>query len=276
MIGDAIRMSGDVSEIHVKDRDTGLSSFKIGDFPLTPKNFAGAGVDVLLSGTPVTTWPASGSYQLNRTVYVSSSGALTTSASYIEISLIPGGTYNFHAYLKVALSLYQQLATVPLILDEKFAMTGGNGIKMQLKNGNTVVWGQSISTIPKNGVIPLSISTSFQAVSPGLQLIITIDGQFEYRIPDGTNTKYYNVSASISRFDSSSRLVLQALLGRMEFSTKGMQAVFSNTNYFRCDNTAIEGRGVQTFMSPNGNYILRISNDGIEKSTNGGTTWTPL
>src|SRR5678816_3446463 len=71
VIGDAIRMSGDTSEIQVRDRNTGLDTFKIGDFPLSPTHFAGVGVDVLLSSSSVTASPAAGSYQLNRTVYVS-------------------------------------------------------------------------------------------------------------------------------------------------------------------------------------------------------------
>src|SRR5678816_3773807 len=74
VIGDAIWMSGDTSEIHVVDRDTGLDSFKIGDFPLTPTDFAGAGVDVLLSSSSVSALPAADSYQLNRTVYLHHSG----------------------------------------------------------------------------------------------------------------------------------------------------------------------------------------------------------
>src|SRR5690554_5181554 len=205
LIGDAIRMSGDVSEIHVKDRDTGLSSFKIGDFPLTPTDSAGAGVNVGLSGS-VTTSAAAGSYHLNRTAYVSNLGVLLTSASNISTSLVVGGSYNFSAYLKVVLSQYALVETLPFILDAKFARKGGNGIKMQLKNGNTVVWEQNISTIPASGVIPLSIETPFQAVSPSLQLIITIDGEYQYQEPYGSGTRLYNTSASIERFDSLSRL----------------------------------------------------------------------
>src|SRR5690554_1841029 len=205
LIGDAIRMSGDVSEIHVKDRDTGLDSFKIGDFTLTPTDFAGAGVDVLLSSSNVSTSASPGSYQLNRTVYVSSSGALMTSTSYVSNSLVVGGTYNFHAYLKVVLSQYTLVETVPgYIMSEGFYRRSGE-IKMQLKNYNTVVWEQNIGTIPTNGVIPLSIYTSFQAVSPSLQLIITIDGGYEYRQPYDSGTRLYNTTAYISRFDSSSR-----------------------------------------------------------------------
>ena len=277
LIGDAIRMSGDTSEIQVRNRDTGLDTFKIGDFPLTPIDFVGAGVDVLLSSSPVTASPVAGSYQLNRTVYVSSSGALSTSTTYISNSLIVGGAYNFQTHLKVTLSPFAHLDTViGIALDEKFEYIAGNGIKMQLKNGNTVVWEHRIHSIPENGVIPLSISTSFQAVSGSLQLIITIDGEYRYRVPGGTNTRLYNTTASITRFVSTSRLVLQALLNRMEFSTRGMQAIFSTTNYFRCDSDEIRARGDQTYISPNGQYRLRVSNDGIKKSTDGGLVWTPL
>jgi len=275
-IGGAIGLFGATSEIHVLDRATGLDSFRIGDFPLTPTDFAGAGVDVLLSSYSVTASPAVGSYQLNRTVYLHHSGQLSTSAAVISNSLIGGGTYNFSTYLKVTLARHQLVETVPVLFGEGFVRIGGSGIKMQLKNGNTVVWEQNVSTIPTNGVIPLSINTSFQAVSPQLQLIITIDGEYQYREDYGSELRHYNTIALIERFDSSSRLVLQALLARMEFSTKGMQAVFSSSNYFRCDNMKIEGRGNQTFISPDGRYRLRVSNNGIEKSTNYGEVWTSL
>lgn len=276
LIGDAIQMSGDLSEIQVKNRDTGLNSFKIGDFQLTPTNFSGAGVDVLLSSNSVSTSASAGSYRLNKTVYVSNYGSIIDSTTYIGNSLIIGGTYNLQTALKVTLSPNLQVGTSPFpVRDERFERISGNGIKMQLKNGNTVVWEQNISTVPKNGIIPLSISTSFQAVSPTLQLIITIDGEYQYQEPYGSGARLHNTTASIGRFDSSSRLVLQALVSRMEFSTKGMQAIFSSTSYFRCDSTAIEGRGTHTFISPDGKYKLRVSNTGIEKSVNGGS-WTPL
>ena len=272
LIGDAIRLLGDVSVISIENRDTGLDSFAIGDFALTPKNFAGAGLDVLLGSTAITASPAAGSEQLNKTVYVSSSGYLTTSElSYVTDSLIPGGTYNFQTKLKVTLSPHQYLYSTSVPGNKKFRYIGGDGIKIQLINGNTaafeerIVWQQSIRSIPENGVIPLLISTSFQAASSLLQLRITIDGYYEYQEPGNQVTHHYNTTASISRFDSSSRLVLQALISRMEFSTKGMQTVFSSSNYFRCDSTAIEGRGVQTLISPDGRYRLRISNDGIQK-----------
>ena len=279
LIGDAIRISGDTSEIQVRDRETGLDTFKVGDFPLTPLMFTGtgAGVDVALSSSSVTATPAAGSYQLNRTVYISSNGNITTGESVISYSLIEGGIYNFQTKLKVTLSLYQNTHTVfGYSLDERFRHRGGNGIKMQLKNGNTVVWEKNIKEIPKNGIIPLSIATSFQAVSGSLRFIITIDGEYEYRVPDGANTKYYNTYASISRFDGLSRLILQALIGRMEFSTRGMQTVFSNTNYFRCDNVGIIARGDHIFTSTDGRYMLWISNGGIRKSSDGGQNWTTL
>jgi len=277
LIGDAIRISGDTSEIQVRNRETGLDSFKVGDFPLTPINFIGTGVDVALSSSSVTAMPASGSYQLNRTVYVSSTGYITTGESAVSNSLIPGGIYSFQTKLKITLSyLYNMYTVFGYSLDERFRHRGGNGIKMQLKNGNTVVWEKNIIDIPANGVIPLSITTSFQAVSTSLRFIITIDGEYEYRVPDGANTKYYNTSASISRFDSSSRLVLKALVNRMEFSTKGMQAVFSTTNYFRCDDMGVIARGDHIFTSTDGRYMLRISNNGIQKSTDYGNNWTTL
>jgi len=275
-IGGAIGLFGATSDIRVLDRATGLDSFRIGDFPLTPTDFTGAGVDVLLSSYSVSTLPAAGSYQLNRTVYLHHSGQLSTSTAYIGTSLIAGGSYNFHSHLKVALLRHQLVETVDVLFGEGFFRIGGGGIKMQLINGNTVVWEQSVLTIPSNDVIPLSIATSFQAVSPTLQLIITIDGEYQYREDYGAELRHYNTLAYIERFDSSSRLVLQPLLSRMEFSTKGMQAVFSSSNYFRCDAAAIEGRGTQTFISPNGVYRLRVSNTGIEKSTNSGGSWTPL
>ena len=280
-IGDAIRMSGDVSEIQVRNRDTDLDSFRVGDFPLSPLDFSGEGVDVYYSSTSVSVSPSAGSYQLNKTVYLTEWlgwGYIVSTPDYIntESFLIVGGTYSFATQLKVTLSSYQQVDTAFGVNLNKFEYIGGNGIKVQLENGNTVVWQQTIFSIPEDGVIPLIISTTFQAVSEHLQLTITIDGEYRRFVPDGPNTRISNTSATISRFDSSSKLVLKAEINRMEFSTKGMQTIFSNTNYFRCDNTGIEGRGIQTFISPNGTYRLRISNDGIEKSTNGGTTWTTL
>ena len=150
-----------------------------------------------------------------------------------------------------------------MALNEKFRFRGGNGIKIQLKNGNTVVWERTSYTIPPSGAIPLVISTSFQAVSSSLQLMISLSGEYRYRVPNSINTRHYNTTVSISRYDSSSRLVLQALTNRMEFSTRGMQAVFSTSNYFRCDSTGVKGRGVFEFFSPDGKRGLRIDNDGV-------------
>ena len=294
--GNTIKVDSFSKEIIVKDGATQNTGVRIGDFLLSPTTGGAGALDVDLSGSreigsigfALTGW----------LTYINGSGALGASSVNLSTGLTAGNSYVFQTDMNVRITRWYVQETTydepnaPLTVQNSFSRGSVTPeITVSLFSGATKVGEQTFGIAP----VPdtqgstfysraLSVSIPFVAASNSLRVEITQSGEVTWKVRypanEGGLIEYRKVTLVYEELNTASRVRIIPSAAINELSAKGFLSLWGPEKYFRIYDRAgvtnfIEARGAQMFISPNGNYRLRISDSGIQKSVNGGS-WTSL
>lgn len=302
--GNTIKVDSFAKEIIVKDGATQNTGVRIGDFLLSPTAGGAGALDEDLSGSrTVDAWPVLNPQDppfvlMEDLTYINGSGVIGSSSSTVSTNLTAGNNYTFQTNINVRITRGNVLDTATDIIGAPLTITnsiskGGvrPNITVSLFSGATKVGEQffAIKDVSDLGVATfsdqsLSVNIPFVAASSSLRVEITQSGEVVWKVrypaSQGNLVEFRNAGLVYSELNTSSRVRIVPSAAINELSAKGFLSLWGPEKYFRIYDRVgvtnfIEARGVQMFISPNGNYRLRISDSGIQKSVNGGS-WTSL
>ncbi|MBR0292251.1 MAG: hypothetical protein IJQ79_09010 [Bacteroidales bacterium] len=88
----------------------------------------------------------------------------------------------------------------------------------------------------------------------------------------GSSTFFSEDGLSLEVILSTGTLAINYPIQKVEIGANGFRAMFSGNQFAQF----IDENGTPVFMIRNGNYCLRVSSTGVQKSVNGGSSWTNL
>lgn len=298
--GNTIKVDSFAKEIIVKDGATQNTGVRIGDFLLSPTTGGAGALDVDLSGSRIVN-PGIGYDLRSDFTYINGSGVIGSSSVTVSTSLSSGNSYTFQTDINARINRRSVVDTNTDPVGAPSSVTNSllagdvkPLITVSLFSGATKVGEQRfnpIATQPGEGTgttyadQTLSVNIPFVADSNSLRVEITQSGEaiWKVRYPasyDGGLVELRKVDLVYSELNTSSRVRIVPSAAINELSAKGFLSLWGADKYFRIYDRVgvtnfIEARGTQVFISPNGNYRLRISDSGIEKKVGSGA-WTPL
>ncbi len=294
-LGNTIVLDSYLNQVQVKDSGSETVGVKISNSDLAPAS-AGAGAFVISDIPKISPTPLNiGDYEfLIKSIerWVNSDGTLSSSSVNISNSLSVGTYYNLS--FDVKLSRYKKLlrettnvskgGTSSFIPNSNGDYVGG---KVTVYNGSEIIYSSNISF--SNGTtldVMKTINFGFNASSSSLIVKFEIFDRdhasyIEYVANEiiGYDKNEYSIGVYLNLGTGTlGRIELSSDSSLVELSSKGIQVLYNETKYLRCDNSSlgkiIDSKGDVEIMSSDGRQGIRITNAEIKKCVNG--VWTDL
>ncbi|HHX12448.1 MAG TPA: hypothetical protein GX731_06465 [Clostridiales bacterium] len=246
---------------------------------------------------------------MNQNYYVTAAGNLTTSLSNVTTGLSIGVQYYISLKLKVGLDWGAESFSVEGFTNDLIGLDdflNNASLLNELIARDLEIYADIISSSgavltsrrvmsPRNIVLftnetpPNTVDFSaenipFTPTTTGVRLRLRLTCSDIKGVKHSINSGIFNYREWTGRLflaggDSSYKIEISRP-SRGEISSKGLQIGNSSTSYFRVrekfGDNFVEARGEQVFISPSGTYRLKVSNDGIQRSVNGGISWITI